>query len=75
MGGARRIKVWGDRLAFCGETKGGRMPIANLKKFIITSNYTIDDCFENERDRDAIKNRFVVIHMPWPRVPALQITN
>jgi len=75
MGGARRIKVWGDRLAFCGEIKGGRMPIANLKKFVITSNYTIEECFETQRDRDAIKARFAVIHMPWPREPKLQITN
>ena len=31
--------------------------------FIITSNYQIDSCFENEDDRLAIHRRFNEIHM------------
>ena len=33
------LKIWTDRYACTGETKGGQIPL-NYDKFIITSNYT-----------------------------------
>lgn len=74
MGGGRRLKIWGDRYAFTAETKGGRISII-ITKFIITSQYTIDQCFDQDTDRWAMKRRYQVVHIPFPRVPVLQIGN
>lgn len=74
MGGARRLKIWGDRYAFTGETKGGRIAIP-INRFIVTSQFSIDQCFDLDKDRWAMKRRFTVVHIPWPRIPSLSITN
>lgn len=52
---ARYVKVWTDVFPFVGEFKGTSMMI-RPKKFVITSQYTIDECF-SERDAEAIKRR------------------
>lgn len=51
------MKVWADRYPFTAEIKGGAMQINPLYNLIVTSNYSIDECFEGV-DRDAIKRRF-----------------
>lgn len=57
------LKKWVDRWTFSAETKGARI-IARPKKIIVTSNYSIDDCFSGI-DLEAMKSRFTIIHMPF----------
>lgn len=55
----QHMKIWGDRYPFTGECKGSHLMVEPRKFFlIITSNYPIDRCFENEEDIRAIKRRF-----------------
>lgn len=59
------LKIWSDKWACRGEVKGGHV---NLKytKFIITSNYTPDDLWPEDKDRvlrDAIIRRFKIIEV------------
>ena len=54
------LKIWADRYPFNAETKGSSMMI-RPQKIIITSNYTIEECFENPEDVKAIRRRFKVI--------------
>lgn len=55
---AHHIKLWADRYPFTGEVKGGSIRINPTYNFIVTSNYRIEDCF-NETDSEAIKRRMV----------------
>lgn len=57
------VKKWVDKWIFSAESKGGRMLI-RPKTVVVTSNYSIDECFTGV-DLDAIKRRFKVIHMPF----------
>lgn len=57
------LKIWGDRyFGWKGETKGGTIQ-PNFKRFIITSNYSIDQIFGGpEGDSElvaAIERRFI----------------
>lgn len=54
----QHLKIWGDRYPFTAETKGGHLAIEPSFQLIVTSNYSIDQCFSNEEDQDAIKRRF-----------------
>lgn len=58
---ASHLKVWADHYPFRAEVKGGSKMV-RPKKIIITSNYSIDECFESEADREPIKRRFNVTH-------------
>lgn len=61
---AQHLKVWGDRYCFIGECKGTHMQIDPGRfSIIITSNYKIEDCFENPEDIAALKRRFQEIEM------------
>lgn len=61
------LKVWSDRHWFSGEIKGGAIKVNPGKFFlIVTSNYSIDDCFENEEDKKAIKRRFKEVEIKTP---------
>lgn len=55
------VKIWADRYPFSPETKGGHLKKIRPKKIIILSNYSIDECFPREQDRNPIKRRFQVI--------------
>ena len=57
----QKLKIWADRYPFRAETKGGSM-MARPERIIITSNYSIEDCFENPADALAIRRRFRVLH-------------
>lgn len=56
------LKIWADRYAFVAEYKGGSFKI-RPKKFIVTSNYRIDDLFKCPILIQAIKRRFTINHM------------
>lgn len=58
----QQLKIWGDRYGCILETKGGAMGSA-FDKFIITSQYTIEECFDDQKTIDAIRRRFNVIKM------------
>lgn len=66
---ASRIKVWADRYPFPGEIKGGRIEGIRPLKIIVTSNYTIEECFPNPEDNLAILERFKVIRFGDLRDP------
>lgn len=56
------VKQWTDRYVFKCEYKGGARDIRPLQ-FIITSNYSIDECF-NPTDARAVRRRCLVMHFP-----------
>jgi len=51
------LKLWADHYPFKGEYKGGSMDM-RPDRLIITSQYSIDDCFDSQESKDAIKRRF-----------------
>lgn len=53
------LKIWSDRYPFTAEVKGSSIQIdPGTYIMIITSNYSIEQCFANQEDQDAIKRRF-----------------
>lgn len=60
---AHYIKIWADKWECTGETKGGQVCL-NYDLFIVTSNYTIAECFGPDEDLvAAIARRFEIINM------------
>lgn len=54
----QHMKLWADRYTFTAETKGGHLLIHPRDYvFIVTSNYSIEECF-GPGDVEAIKRRF-----------------
>jgi len=47
------LKIWADRWACTGETKGGTIPL-NHHFFIVTSQYTIEEMYGPD-DLDSLK--------------------
>jgi len=61
------LKIWADRYAFAPEIKGSHLPKQRPKRIIITSNYSIDECFGPGVDEQlnlAIKRRFRSVQFP-----------
>jgi hypothetical protein len=55
------LKIWSDKYACTGETKGGTTPLQH-RLFIITSNYHPDDLWkEDQQMLEALKRRFTII--------------
>lgn len=59
---AYHLKKWADRYACTLETKGGAVA-ANYQWIIVTSQYSIEECFKDEKSVDAIKRRFTVYNI------------
>lgn len=54
----QHMKLWADRYSFTAETKGGHLLVHPRDYvFIVTSNYSIEECF-GAGDVEAIKRRF-----------------
>lgn len=63
---AYHLKIWCDRYAFLAETKGGAIAI-RPEKFVITSNYSIEEIFgDGTENAKAIRRRCHVTHMDEP---------
>lgn len=60
------LKKWADKYAFDAEVKGSKL-IIRPERIIVTSNYSIEEVFNDDRTMcEAIKRRFTVIHMEKP---------
>lgn len=62
------LKIWTDRYACTGEVKGGTINLQH-RKFIVTSNFSIDELFEKPQIAQALKRRFTVVHLPGNEEP------
>ena len=63
------LKIWSDRYPFSAEIKNGNLQGIRPKKIIITSNFTMEQCFPNTQDLEPLKRRFKAIHFPTPIHP------
>ena len=51
------FKQWLDKYDFKPETKGGHINNISPEYIIVTSNYSIDDCFTQCQDSEPIHRR------------------
>jgi len=58
------LKIWCDKYAFMAECKGSSIQI-RPDKFIITSNYTPEELFEDPIVAEAVRRRCYMIHLPF----------
>lgn len=71
---ASYFKKWADKWAFTAEAKGTVFPSCRPEYIIVTSNYTLRECFPDENDYLPLERRFTEIHLDtrafqvlWPR--------
>jgi len=60
------LKIWADRYAFPVEIKNGA-DFIRPERIIVTSNYSIRECFPNKQDYEPLERRFKQLHKsdPW----------
>lgn len=54
------LKIWMDKYPCSGQVKGATVPLKHIK-FIVTSNYKIEDLFKDDALREALNRRCEVI--------------
>lgn len=57
------LKIWADHYPFRAEINDGEFSLIRPKKIIITSNYTIDECFPCSQGRQCIHRRFNEVYI------------
>nr|WAE43223.1 MAG: replication associated protein [Cressdnaviricota sp.] len=68
------FKRWMDRYPFQAEIKGAVLSQIRPKKIIITSNYTLQECFPCKEDYEPLKRRIKEVHFAFQfRQPAIPI--
>jgi len=66
------LKTWTDHYPFIAEIKGDSKLI-RPKKIIVTSNYSMEECFPNPEDLYPLKRRFKVTHFNVPLMSVLEV--
>lgn len=61
----QQLKLWTDRYGVVLETKGGAIA-DRYDMFIVTSQYSIEQIWDDHPTISALKRRFKVIHMSEP---------
>ena len=70
------LKQWADKWSFTAETKGGNIGEIRPEYIIVTSNYSINECFPEPADNGPLHRRFTEINyydrqtqsIDWPPV-------
>lgn len=56
------LKIWADRYPFKMEVKGSSLPLQRPQRIVVTTNYSIEECFAHDRVlADAVRRRFTVV--------------
>lgn len=65
------LKIWSDKYACTGETKGGTIQLKHTK-FIVTSNYTPHQLWPDDPIMaEAVKRRFIMTHKVFRDTPVV----
>lgn len=57
------FKRWADKWSFHAEVKKSSLPSIRPEYIIVTSNYSMEECFPESQDYEPLKRRFTEIHL------------